>query len=150
VSEKIANRLVLDSHAVLALLETGAIGERAAGLIQESEPWMTLVNLGEVAYIIERRQGKDAADRVFARLLAPEPLVGGVSMTWMPVDPALVRRAASLKAGGGLSYADCFAAAAAALLQCPVLTGDPEFRKVEEAGIEVLWLDAGSAQSNAH
>jgi hypothetical protein len=26
-------------------------------------------------------------------------------------------------------------------LGCPVLTGDPEFRVVEEAGIAVRWLD---------
>ncbi|HEX8917664.1 MAG TPA: hypothetical protein VF898_04130 [Chloroflexota bacterium] len=43
------------------------------------------------------------------------------------MDDALVRRAASLMAAGGLSYADCFAAAAADLLSCPTLTGDSEF-----------------------
>jgi hypothetical protein len=39
-----------------------------------------------------------------------------------------------------MSYADCFAAAAAARLDCPVLTGDPEFAAAEEAGIRVDWL----------
>jgi PIN domain nuclease of toxin-antitoxin system len=141
VSTKTASRLVLDAHAVLSLLGTERVADRVAEIVQESEPWMTLVNLGEVAYIVERRQGTEAADTVFARLLAPEPLVGETTITWMPVDHALVRRAASLKARGGLSYADCFAAAAAALLGCPVLTGDPEFRKAEEGGIEVIWLD---------
>jgi predicted nucleic acid-binding protein len=48
--------------------------------------------------------------------------------------------AASLKATGGLSYADCFAAAAAAILNCPVLTGDKEFAVAEGAGISVEWL----------
>jgi predicted nucleic acid-binding protein len=52
----------------------------------------------------------------------------------------LVRRAASLKAQGGMSYAECFAAAAAAMLNCPVLTGDPEFAKAAQAGILVEWL----------
>ncbi|MGI8824818.1 MAG: PIN domain-containing protein [Chloroflexota bacterium] len=51
-----------------------------------------------------------------------------------------MRRAASLKATGGLSYADCYAAAAAALLDCPVLTGDPEFVAAEKVGIAVSWL----------
>jgi predicted nucleic acid-binding protein len=137
--------LILDTYAVLALLGTEPTSAQAAEIIQGSEPWMTLVNLGEVVYIIERRQGTEAADTVFARLLAPEPLVDGASIIWMPVDQGLVRRAASLKAGGDLSYADCFAAAAAAQLDCPVLTGDPEFRKAKEAGIEVIWLDGTGA-----
>ena len=52
----------------------------------------------------------------------------------------LVRRAAAIKARGGISYADAFAAAAASVLDCPVLTGDPEFRVAEEAGVTVRWL----------
>jgi hypothetical protein len=51
-----------------------------------------------------------------------------------------VREAASLKSRGGMSYADCFAAAAAYLLDCPVLTGDREFTVAEAAGIAVEWL----------
>lgn len=100
---------------------------------------MTLVNLGEVAYIIERSQGKAAADDVYSNLLANER-PGGVAIQWVLVDDALVRRAASLKATGGLSYADCFAAAAASILDCPVITGDPEFQAAEAAGIRVIWL----------
>jgi predicted nucleic acid-binding protein len=145
VSERTDKRLVLDAHAMLALLSTEPVGERAVEIIGRSEPWMTLVNLGEVTYIVERRQGRVAADTVYARLLAPEPIVGDTPISWVPIDRTLVRRAASLKAAGGLSYADCFAAAAAALLGCPVLTGDPEFRKAEEDGIEIIWLDVGVA-----
>lgn len=100
---------------------------------------MNLVNLGEVAYIVERALGKAAADDVYAGLLADER-ASGVPIRWLPVDAELVRRAASLKATGGLSYADCFAAATAAILNCPVLTGDPEFSMVEKAGIRVEWL----------
>jgi predicted nucleic acid-binding protein len=101
---------------------------------------MTLVNLGEVTYIVERARGKPEADNVYANLLARERPGGGAPIRWMPVDEVLVRRAASLKAAGGLSYADCFAAAAADILGCPVLTGDPEFKAAEQAGIAVTWL----------
>jgi predicted nucleic acid-binding protein len=72
--------------------------------------------------------------------LRAEERAGGVPIRWVSIDGALVRRAASLKAAGGMSYADCFAAAAAAMLGCPVLTGDPEFAAAEEAGIVVEWL----------
>jgi predicted nucleic acid-binding protein len=101
---------------------------------------MTLVNLGEVTYILERRRGKVIADEVFADLLAGERPRGRPPIRWLPVNEGLVRRAASLKALGGLSYADCFAAAAATILDCPVLTGDPEFAVAERAGIAVNWL----------
>jgi predicted nucleic acid-binding protein len=101
---------------------------------------MTLVNLGEVASIVEREHGAATADSVFADLLADQRPDGSPPIQWMPVDEALVRRAASLKARGGLSYADAFAAAAAALLGCPVMTGDPEFSAAEAMGIAVRWL----------
>lgn len=102
---------------------------------------MTLVNLGEVVYIIERERGISAADTVFANLLASERPGGARPIRFVAVDPALVRSAASWKARGGLSYADCFAVAAAERLGCPLMTGDPEFRVAERAGIEIDWLD---------
>lgn len=136
---KIPDRVVLDSYAVLALLNGEAVGHRVTEVLTHGEPWMTLANLGEVTYIVERARGKADADDVFANLLA-EQRPKSVAIRWYPVDEVLVRRAASLKSAGGLSYADCFAAAAASLLECPVLTGDPEFSAVENAGIAVEWL----------
>jgi PIN domain nuclease of toxin-antitoxin system len=140
VTEKTAERLILDSHAVLAFLEGEPAGQQVADVLTGGEPWMTLVNLGEALYVVERSRGKAAADDVYAFLLASERPGGGAPIRWLPVDSALVRRAASLKAAGGLSYADCFAAVAAAIVGCPVLTGDPEFRAAERAGIKVAWL----------
>lgn len=137
---KMGSRIVLDSFAVLALLAGEASGKRVAEILMKDDPWMTLVNLGEVTYVVERTQGKAVADRVFADLLATERPDDSVPIQFLPVDEHLVRRAASLKANGGLSYADCFAAAAAWILDCPVLTGDPEFVIAERAGIKVDWL----------
>lgn len=128
-------RRVLDSHALLALLQAEPHADAVVDALEHGEPWMTLVNLGEVAYIIERERGAAAADTVWANLLADDSRLRVV-----PADAPLVRRAASLKARGGMSYADCFAAAAAERLDCPVLTGDPEFAAAEAAGIAVEWL----------
>jgi PIN domain nuclease of toxin-antitoxin system len=136
---KTSERVVLDAFAILAFLAGEPGAERVGAVLTVGEPWMTLVNLGEVAYVVERAHGKAAADDVFANLVAPER-PEGVAVRWLPVDAALVRRAASLKALGGLSYADCYAAAAAAVLDSPVLTGDPEFSVAEKAGIRVAWL----------
>jgi predicted nucleic acid-binding protein len=140
VNGKIDRRLVLDTYAVIALLEGEAAAQHVAEVLRIGEPWMTIVNLGEVLYITERRHGRAAADTAYANLLADRSSSSRVPIRWLPVDEVLVRRAASLKAAGGLSYADCFAAAAAAILGCPVLTGDPEFAAAERAGIAVAWL----------
>lgn len=137
---KKADAVVLDTFAVLAFLGDEAGSEAVADVLERGDAWMTLVNLGEVAYILERRRGKVIADEIFADLLADERPGGGLPIRWLPVNEGLVRGAATLKALGGLSYADCFAAAAAAILGCPVMTGDPEFAAAERAGIAVAWL----------
>ena len=133
------DRVVLDAHAVLAFLGEEQGWAEVDEVLRTFEPWMTLVNLGEVAYILERTSGVAAADEVWANLRA-ESRSGGVPVRWIDADDTLVRRAAAIKARGGLSYAGAFAAGAASILDCPVLTGDPEFRVAEELGVTVRWL----------
>jgi ribonuclease VapC len=50
-----------------------------------------------------------------------------------------VMEAAKIKARYAVSYADCFAAATAVREKAQVVTGDPEFKKLEEI-IGVDWL----------
>ena len=57
------------------------------------------------------------------------------------VDLELGARAGWFKLRGGISYADCFAAALAHRESVPLLTGDREFRRVEDV-IEIVWLDS--------
>ena len=57
------------------------------------------------------------------------------------VDLELAARAAWFKLCGGISYADCFAAALAHRDNLPLLTGDPEFRRVEDV-VRIAWLDS--------
>jgi len=134
-----ADRVVLDAHAVLAFLGEEQGWAEVEEILQTGEPWMTLVNLGEVAYILERAFDAGAADEVWANLRA-EHRPGGVQVRWIDVDDTLVRRAAAIKARGGLCYAGAFAAGAASILDCPVLTGDPELRVADELGVPVRWL----------
>ena len=139
---RMADRVVLDAYAVLAFLGEEPGADEVADVLREGEPWMTLVNLGEVAYVLERSLGRTAADEVWANLRA-ESRPGGVPVRWLEVDDQLVQHAAAIKARGGISYADAFAAAAASLLDCPVLTGDLVFRVAEAAGVAVRWLGGG-------
>jgi len=53
-------------------------------------------------------------------------------------DKTLTYEAAKLKALYRIAYADCFAAALALKLKAPVVTGDPEFKKLDDR-IDVIW-----------
>ncbi len=127
---------VLDSYAILALLDGEEGSERVAETIasEDAKIHMSIINLGEVYYIVSRRHGEKNAETVVGKVWdTPKIKLEGVS--WKRVKDA-----AKLKAAGGLSYADCFGAALAQELGAILLTGDPEFRKLEARGLKVLWL----------
>ncbi len=130
-------RYVLDSFAVLAYLEAEAGADRvnavlAAARQGEALAWMSIVNYGEVVYITEREQGLFAAQRAIAAL-------DQLPITVVDANRELTLAAAKIKAHHSISYADSFAVALARLHRATVLTGDPEFRKVEEM-ISIEWL----------
>lgn len=84
-------------------------------------------------YTVSRRKGQKAAMDVRAKIaLLPIEVV-------MPDFEDMIL-AAQLKSTGGASYADCFAAALSIRMNLPVLTGDPEFKKLETRGVKVEWL----------
>jgi ribonuclease VapC len=67
------------------------------------------------------------------------------SLPWqvVSVDDVLVDEAARLKSSYPISFADCFAAALAQRYNAPVITGDPDFKKLAERGVvRVEWIGA--------
>jgi ribonuclease VapC len=128
---------VLDSFAVLAYLEDEAGAGRVNAVLAAARQggasvWMSIVNYGEVVYITEREQGLFAAQRAIAAM-------DQLPMSVVDADRKLTLSAARVKAHHGISYADAFAVALAQARQATVLTGDPEFRKVE-ALVAIDWL----------
>jgi predicted nucleic acid-binding protein len=109
----------LDSWAVLAWLDGD---EPAASTVQEAfdaeRPWMSWLNIGEVAYQLERRHGAEEAAVVVGRVRAAVALDD--------VTPERVLAAAHLKAVHPIAFADCFAAATALAREATLFTGDPE------------------------
>jgi ribonuclease VapC len=83
-----------------------------------THPIMSLINLGEVAYIIERRAGTDRALTVVRGLRRQLKLD-------LPTE-SRVLEAAHLKAHHAVAYADAFAVATAIAHDAILLTGDPE------------------------
>jgi predicted nucleic acid-binding protein len=121
---------VLDSFAVLAYLggETGQ--ERVKQVLADAQQGdcravLTLINLGEVAYIIERQRGLAQAQEALG-------LIDQLPIEILPADKELVLGAAHIKANYPLAYADAFSAAAGLLLDGVVLTGDSEFARLGE------------------
>ncbi len=90
------------------------------------------INWGEVYYITWKYFGKEKA-RETKDLLAALPL------ELVPVDFELVELAAELKAEHSISYGDSFCAATALRFNAILITGDPEFRALQDK-IDIRWL----------
>ena len=136
--ELIATDFVLDTFAYLAYLndESGAATVEqilASAAHGTSRGWMTVINVGEVLYVTERRRGPNGARAAVA-------LLDRLGIRVVDAGRQLTFAAAHIKAALALSYADAFAAALARRLGAVLITGDPEFRAVESL-IRVRWLE---------
>ncbi len=130
-------RYVLDSYAILALLKGERGAERVAAVLQEAlrgnvQVSMSLINLGEVAYIVERRWNVERARNVLAYL-------DNAGIEFFEVTRERALAAANLKACYPIAYADAFAAALAQEQSAILVTGDPEFRALASSLI-IEWL----------
>ena len=93
---------------------------------------MSVINVGEAVYNVTRRYGEESARKVLAEF------------QFLPIQVyeatcERVLAAAHLKACYPISSADAFAAALAQELNAGLLTGDPEFKAVEQM-LKVHWL----------
>jgi len=128
---------VLDSYAVLAFLEDEPGADMVRGLILKAEEnnlklLMSVVNLGEVWYAIARTNSTEKADQVIRE-------IEGLAIEIVDADWQITRQAAAFKAKGKIAYADCFAAALAKQHKAELVTGDEEF-KIIENDIKISWL----------
>lgn len=129
---------ILDSFALLAYLTDEPAAERIEDLINDAKSGkcqlrLSLINLGEILYIIERRGGINKAQDTLG-------LLQQLPIEILPADETSVLAAAHIKANHALSYADAFVVAAAQRENAIILTNDPEFKSVEDlASIE--WLE---------
>jgi ribonuclease VapC len=129
--------VVLDAFALLAFLQREPGHQRVRSLLDDAASErvllsMCIVNFGEVLYCLERRQGTAAADALVAN-------VRGLPFNLADADLGLTVSAARIKAAFPVSLADAYAAALAQRLNAAVLTGDPDFQRLE-GGVAVEWL----------
>ena len=129
-------RYVLDASALLAFFQDEPGAEKVQKLLtragQAERPLlMSVVNWGEVIYVVWQRRGEEAArERMRAMARYPLEIVGA--------DAETTLLAAALKAQHKLPYADCFAAALAQEKKATLVTTDKDFQQVEK-DIAVLW-----------
>jgi ribonuclease VapC len=129
--------IVLDSWAVIAYLEGEPAAERVADHIADAHEneipmFISVVNAGEVWYIIARETSVSDADRSITELRH-------LGIEFVDADWTLAHEAGGFKAKHKMSFADCFAAALAKHKKALLLTGDREFQQVEK-DIVIDWL----------
>lgn len=129
---------VLDSFALLAHFQEERGNLRVLELLEDAQQGncrllLSLVNLGEVCYLVERRRGLPEVHRVLAA-------IDSLPIEIFPADRDAVLAAAHLKAQYPIAFADAFAAAAAQSQGGVLLTGDPEFKTLA-ASIPIEWLE---------
>ena len=120
---------VLDSSALLVYFEAQPGCEKVTGIFEESGKehlglFISIVNWGEVLYMIERKHGLHRRDAI-------EHLMDQMNLEVVSPERDATREAAHFKAAYKLPYADCFAAALAAQRKAELVTSDKDFRAVE-------------------
>ncbi len=134
---KLTKKILFDAHAILKWIQKEKGYQKVKSLLVECRNqsvlgYMNQVNLGEVYYKTIRVVGLDAAKKFLENFfILPISII-------LP-DSELIWKASEIKAQYSISYADCFAAATALQYEATILTGDPEFKKIEPL-VQVEWL----------
>ena len=128
---------VLDAYALMAFFEDEPGADFVRGLILKAEEdginlLMSVVNLGEVWYSIARTNSSETADQYVSE-------IQGMAIEIAEADWKLTHQAATFKVKGNISYGDCFAAALAKERKAELVTGDKEF-KVLQNEIKISWI----------
>ncbi|KAF0107071.1 MAG: PilT domain-containing protein [Anaerolineaceae bacterium] len=127
---------ILDTFALITFFEDEPGADFMRGLFLEAEAGnvklaMSVVNLGEVWYSVAREVSPQQADSIIQE-------IHGMAIEIVDADWKLTQQAAIYKSRGGISYADCYAAALAKLRKAELVTGDPEFKKLKDE-VTTIW-----------
>lgn len=118
------DRFLLDTSALLTLIEDETGAERVEQVLAQSQVWLPWPVLLEATYITRQEQGEAEAEHRYA-LMKQLP----VTVLWEMDEPILLT-AARLKANNRLSLADAIIAAFAIQYNAILLHKDPEFDAV--------------------
>ena len=127
---------VLDANALYRFLTGGPGADTVNRLFKEARDTeqplrMSVINWGEVYYTIAKVEG-------FAETAKIMNQVKLLPLAILDADEAVTTKAAKFKAGHGLPYADCFAAATTTGDDVLVTSDAKDFRKIP--GLRILAL----------
>jgi predicted nucleic acid-binding protein len=130
-------RILFDSHAILKWTQKEPGYQKVKSFIiacrdESTIGYMNQINLGEVYYKSIRAVGIDRARDFLENFLR-------LPINIILPESELIWKACEIKAEHPISYADCFAAVTAIKFNAAILTGDPEFKKVEKI-VSVEWI----------
>jgi predicted nucleic acid-binding protein len=130
-------RILFDAHAILKWTQKERGYQKVKSLLlacreQSALGYMNQINVGEVYYKTIRAVGLEEAKKFLENFFR-------LPLSVILPDSELIWKASEIKAEFSISYADCFAAATALRYEASILTGDPEFKKIESF-VAVEWL----------
>jgi ribonuclease VapC len=128
---------IFDSHALLKFFQKEKGYEKVVHLLEEikksgANKYVNAINLGEIIYSTKREFGDQKKLEVLAN-------IERLDFDILPIPNNLIFEAAEYKAQYNISYADCFALASAIEHKAALVTGDPEFKKVQHL-VEIVWV----------
>lgn len=129
---------VLDSYALIVYFRKQKGWETVRDLLFEAfqsnqKMFLSSINWGEVYYTRLKTGDEEKAEEAIRAIKnMPIEIVE-------EIDTRLAKQAGKYKAHGGISYADCFAAALAKKENATLVTGDKEFQRLQKE-IKILWI----------
>ena len=128
---------ILDSYTVLAYFQKEKGSDTIKELLERAAQnqcniYFCIINLGEAIYATEREQGLQAAQMALS-------LIKELPIEVVIANEEITLEAAHIKANYPIAYADCFAAAVAKKFQGLLVTGDPEFKLLQNY-IDIMWI----------
>ena len=128
---------IFDSHALLKFFQKEKGYEKVVHLLEEikktgTTKYINAINLGEIIYSTKREFGDQKKLEVLAN-------IERLNFSILPASNILIFQAAEYKAEYSISYADCFILASALEHKATIVTGDPEFKKVQHL-VDIVWV----------
>lgn len=128
---------IFDSHVLLKFFQKEKGHEKVVHLLEEirktgATKYINAINLGEIIYSTKKEFGDQKKLEVLAN-------IERLNFTILPIPNNLIFQAAEYKAQYSISYADCLALTSAVEHKAILVTGDPEFKKVEDL-VDIVWV----------
>ena len=128
---------VLDAFAFMAYIQGEPAAQNVKKILSAAgegkcHVYISIINVGEVLYTIERSKGLTSAHGALT-------LIQSLPIEILPADNQTVLAAAHIKANYAVSYADAFVVVAAQKINGIIMTGDPEFGEVTQLA-QIVWL----------